>query len=217
MEMKFKSICFIIFIAISSCNNESKNKEHQSLSSDSKIIDSISKIEETVLDGDILRDSIWNNKEYLDFTKVKINGKLPLITDTLSLYNLIGKPDQVVIPNMDDVCISFYDKDFKEANYKTTNFELYGDTIVLSSMNFKDSPNLYLKIGNLILNHQTTLKDIEKTYPKAVKFKGQMDVHQLGNLTTIYLQIGQNSLSDSSWILFFDKERLIRIDHSIPC
>jgi hypothetical protein len=118
---------------------------------------------------------------------------------------------------MDDVCVSFYNKNFKEVRYKSTNFELYGDTIVLSSMNFKDSPNLYLKIGKLLLNHQTTLKDIEKIYPKAVKFKGHIDVHQLGNFTSVYLKISQNQLADSSWILFFNKEKLIRIDHFIPC
>jgi hypothetical protein len=215
--MKFKSIGFIAIMIISSCNNKGNNQENQSVSSNIIITDTILQVKKTVLNEEALRDSIWNNKEYLDFKKVTINGRLPLITDTISLYKLIGKPNQVIIPNMDDVCVSYYDKSFKELIYKSTNFELYGDTVVLSSMNFKDSPNLYLKIGKLILNHQTTLKDIEKIYPKSVKFKSQINVYKLGNLTSIYLQVGQNSLSDSSWVLFFDNERLIRIDHSMPC
>lgn len=179
--------------------------------------DSIIKKQEIVINDDALRDSIWQNEEYLDFDELTINGKLPLITDTLSLYKLIGKPDSVITPDYDDICVSYFDKNFKQVYYQSTNLELFGDTLVLSTLNFKTSPNLFLQSGKLILNHKTTLQDIEKIYPKAVKFKGETDIYQLGKFTSINLKTFKNSTIEARWILYFEKNRLIRIDYWMPC
>ncbi|MDB5013204.1 MAG: hypothetical protein JWQ25_1406 [Daejeonella sp.] len=40
------------------------------------------------------------NEEYLDVNQVKINGKLPVISKTIKLYEVLGKPDSIVSPNL---------------------------------------------------------------------------------------------------------------------
>ena len=55
---------------------------------------------------DTLHDA---NKEYLDFKVLKINKQLPLLCTKNALIELLGPPDSTVVPNMDDVCISYFD------------------------------------------------------------------------------------------------------------
>ncbi len=156
------------------------------------------------------------NTEYIDFDSVRINGKLPLITKTTLLYKLLGKPDSIVVPNMDDICTSFYDKPFKQAYIKKSDIEIYGDTAVVTSINFESQFSLNLKTKTIRLNHNTTLLELQRLFPNAVKSQTELNVYKLGKAVSVSLALSKQ-FSDDSWLLLFKNGKLVRIDYYVPC
>ena len=161
-------------------------------------------------------DSSKTNTEFIDWSSARINGKLPLESNTKDLYRLLGQPDSIVTPNYDDVSVRFYDeKEFKNAYFKGSDFEIYGDTAVVCILNFEKNPDLEFTSGSLILNHNTTLADLKKVFPKAVRARSKNNNWGFGKCTEINLATWKY-YNDDSWLLFFQKGRLIRIDHWMP-
>lgn len=161
-------------------------------------------------------DSSKTNAEYIDWTSARINGRLPLVSNTKDLYRLLGQPDSIVTPNYEDVSVRFYDeKEFKNAYFKGSEFEIYGDTAVVSLLNFEKNPDLEFTSGTLTLNHNTTLADLKKVFSKAVRARSKINVYEIGKCTGIDLATWKY-LNDDSWLLLFQKGRLIRIDHWMP-
>lgn len=220
--MKFLSFLLFIFSFIA-CQSNIKGSKEVNIDSVKVAADTIPIFttvqQDKLAKENAFRDSLWANTEYLDFDKVRINGKLPLITDSLALYSLLGKPSKIVKPDLDDICVSFFDSEnFKYVKYgNSTVFELCGDTIVPRVFNFESTPQLFLKYGELFLNSKTTLKEIEKIYPKAVKFQYLTDIYEEGKFVTLSLRVTKGKNIDASWLLFFEKGKLIRIDYWMPC
>ena len=156
------------------------------------------------------------DNEFLDLNVMRLNGKLPLITKTKSLFKLLGKPDSLIIPSLDDFCSSYLDKPVQLAYYKSSVFEVFGDTIVLTTINFKNNPKINVKTPLITLNFKTTLKDLENIFPNAVKDKYPLDHYELGKVTTVNLRTSKN-YSDDSWLLFFIDNKLISIQYWTPC
>lgn len=46
--------------------------------------------------------------EYIDVGEVAINGSLPLMGKKAALFKVLGPPDSVVTPNMNDYCMPYY-------------------------------------------------------------------------------------------------------------
>lgn len=154
--------------------------------------------------------------EYLDWSSLRINGKLHFLTTTDSIYQFIGRPDSVVIPDFDGICVSFYDKDFKNAYFGGIEVEMYGDTSVVMSLSFKDDPRLKITSPSISMDHTTTLSDMARVYPNAVRNKHETDIHGFGKAWAITLNTSQIQ-GDDAWILFFSNDRLIRLDYWMPC
>jgi hypothetical protein len=155
--------------------------------------------------------------EYLDWDAVKLNGKLPLIGKTADLYKLLGQPDSLVSPDFNDVCVHYFDdKIFQYAYFKESRAEVYGDTAVMTSIDFRHNPELELKTPTLRLNNKTTLASLAKIYPQAVKKQGELDVHKVGKRIEVSLAMGRN-VSDESWLLLFDKGLLVEIQWFMAC
>ncbi|MVN21199.1 hypothetical protein [Mucilaginibacter arboris] len=190
-----------------SCRNASTNVAMV----DSKAANATKSIDTTVK-----QNLSAGNREYIDFNSVRINGKLPLITKTTLLYKLLGKPDSIVVPNMDNICTSFYDKPFKQAYIKKSNIEIYGDTAVVTSINFESRFSLDLKTKTIRLNHNTTLLELQRLFPNAVKSQTELDVDKLGKAVSVSLALSER-FSDGSWLLFFKNGKLVRIDYFMPC
>ena len=155
-----------------------------------------------------------SDDEYLDWRSMRIYGELPLVTSKVSLIHFIGSADSTAVA--DDVCVSFYDESFEHGYFEGIHAEMYGDTVVITSLNFKESHKLFTKSDRIILNHKTTLNDLEKLFPTAVKNRREVDVFRLGNVMTIQLRTGPDP-SDDRWLLFFRAGNLIRMDFWMPC
>jgi hypothetical protein len=161
-------------------------------------------------------DSSKTNDEYIDWSSVRINGKLPFITNIKDLYQLLGQPDSIVTPVYEDVSIAyFYNDKFKFAYFKDSEFEISGDSVVISYLNFEKQPGLVFNAGSLKLSHNTTLVELKKIFPKAVKSKEKSNVDKIGKCTGISVATSRY-YNDDLWLLFFRKGRLIRIDYWIP-
>ena len=203
--MKNLHFLLVLFVFVS-CRNVSTN--HTTIDRKSVI--------PTKNNTTIVKPALTSNAEYIDFDEVRINGKLPIITKAKLLYNVLGKPDSIVTPNMDDVCVSYYDKPFKEAYIKNSAFEIYGDNTVVSTLDFKSNHALEFTTQNFRLDHNTTLRELQKIFPNAVKSKYELNVVKLGKTVTVNLPISKRT-SNYSWLLFFKNEKLVRIDLYTPC
>jgi hypothetical protein len=198
-----KRIIFILAIAFSICSCASAQNTKASVLA--KTTSDVYKI-----------DSSKTNDEFIDWNLARINGKLPMITNSKDLYKLLGQPDSIVTPNYDDVSVRYYDlKEFKYAYIKESQFEIYGDTAVISFLNFEKQPDLEFKAGTLTLNHNTTIAELRKLFPKAVKERSKLIVDQMGRLMGIRLETSKYMV-DAAWLLFFRKNKLVRIDFWMP-
>lgn len=154
--------------------------------------------------------------EYLDWETATINGTLPLLGKTVDLFKLLGKPDSLVTPDMNDICVSYFDSQFQDAYFKQSNWEIHGDTAVVRILVFRDNPKIALHTPALLLSQATTLAELARHFPEAVKARGTMNVQNWGKLTAVNLNTGKTA-SDDSWILFFEGNKLVRIDYWMPC
>lgn len=154
--------------------------------------------------------------EYLDWSSARINGTLHFLTTTDSLYQLIGRPDSVVTPDLDEICVSFYDKHFKYGYFRGIVVEMYGDTSVVTAINFKDNPGMKVITASIIMDRSTTLSDVARVYPNAVRDKHEIDIYGYGKALVITLNTSQLG-TDDAWMLIFSNDHLIRLDYWMPC
>ncbi|GAB2474049.1 hypothetical protein GCM10011375_24960 [Hymenobacter qilianensis] len=115
------------------------------------------------------------------------------------------------------MCVNYFDnKVFQYAYFKESRAEVYGDTAVITSINFRQNPALELTTPTLTLNSKTTLAELAKIYPLAVKNQGELDVHRVGKRTQVSLAMSK-IMSEESWLLLFDKGLLVKILWTMQC
>lgn len=165
----------------------------------------------------VVKKSPKINSEYIQWDDITINGKLPLLTTTRELFSLLGKPDSLVRQDLNEVCTSFYDdKPFKNAYFQDSEFEIYGDTAVVSYINFKSNPNIFLKTSLVILSSKTTLAEIKKLFPKSAESLSELNVQNVGRTMAINIPNSKQA-SEGFWLLLFQNGKLLRIDDYFPC
>lgn len=161
-------------------------------------------------------DSTKTNAEFIEWSSARINGKLPLSTNTKDIYQMFGQPDSIITPVYEDVSVSNFDNgNFKFAYFKDSEFEISGDSAILNYLNFEKQPDLVFNAGSLTLTHNTTLAELKKLFPKAVKDKNKSIVDKIGRCTGISLATSKY-YNDDLWLLFFRKGKLVRIDNFMP-
>lgn len=210
---KIKNIIFYTFVVLSlplfGCHNLAVDKRADLKSKHVSTIEILTAHQALVLTTPV-------NQEFISGASVKINGKLPMITQTKALFSMIGQPDSIVAPDMNDVCTSFYDKEFKYAYLNNTQIEIYGDTAVLSSLDFRNDSELSLKTPKHSFSRNTSLASLKKDFPAAVKEQFELNVQEIGETVAVRIPTSQEP-SDDSWLLLFRDGKLIRIDYYMPC
>ncbi|GAB2987094.1 hypothetical protein GCM10027049_28710 [Mucilaginibacter puniceus] len=195
--------CIVLLYA---CNSKARHEE--------KIIDTLIGVSNNSVTSTTDTAAFLNNSdEYIDWDSVRINDVLPPISTTKLLYKTLGNPDSIITPNVE--CVSFYDKPFKTAYFKGSSFELYGDTAVISTINFKQS-GITLTAGKLVLSGNTTLADLGKVFPKSVKDKSTVVIDTFGEVISISVNTGKTRAEDA-WALFFKDGKLVQMDYWTPC
>jgi hypothetical protein len=156
------------------------------------------------------------NLEYLEFDSVRINLKLPLLCKAKDLLELLGKADSLVTPNRDDICVTYFDKDIQLLYFGKSQFEIEGDSAVISSLHFKNNSQIKLNIGSLILDCTLTLTKLTTLFPNSVQLKEEVTIENGEKAIIVQLACSKN-ISDFFWTLFFHDGKLIRIDFGMTC
>ncbi|GAB2776390.1 hypothetical protein GCM10027175_12770 [Hymenobacter latericoloratus] len=93
---------------------------------------------------------------------------------------------------------------------------MYGDTAVISSLDFQRQPEIELQNPTLPLTRNTTLASLATVFPYAVKAQQVLDVYQVGKRVVVTLQTAKVP-NDYTWLLFFHQGRLESIELHTPC
>lgn len=158
------------------------------------------------------------NEEYLDWSSIRVNSKLPLTASVQSIEGLLGKVDSVVSIDWSSTCSSGYRSDeSKNAYFGGVEFEQFGDSLDFMHINFSQDQSVFLQSGALKLDHATTLIEVKKHFPNAVKGIGNGYYNIYGKETDAINLPPSKELSDRQWILMFQDGKLIRIDLWTPC
>lgn len=152
--------------------------------------------------------------EYLNWDSVKINGIVHTVSLKNILYNTLGKPDSIVIPDMSQVCGSYFNEPFKYVYIKGSQFELHGDSIVLDFLEVK-RPGIKLIANCLTLDGSTTLSSLRSVFPLAVN-KNYKIRESKEKQIAIMLETSKKEMGDR-WILIFEKGYLVEIKHYVDC
>ncbi len=156
------------------------------------------------------------NVEYLKWDTATLNGRLPMMSTKKAMIKELGPLDSLIAVDVNEGCGYYFDQPHQNAYMKLTDFEVCGDTAVIRTISFQHEPQLTLQTGNIRLSSKTTLLELAKTFPMAVKGQSEMNVSELGKVIAVSLATG-SIVTDDSWLLFFQRGKLVRIDYFIPC
>jgi hypothetical protein len=205
--MKTKLLLLVLLISIIGCQSPDADTGQQEATVPEK---QSAAIVQTAATGE--------NKEYLESSGIRLNGKLPLVTSVKDINSLLGKPDSISAINWDETCATdFRSEESRIAYYIGIEFEQFGDSLDFQTIDFRKDKNLFLQSGNLKLDGSTTLEEISKHYPNAVK-EISMGSYQIdGKATDSIVLPPSKELSERQWVLMFQGGKLIRIDDWFPC
>lgn len=153
--------------------------------------------------------------EYLDWKTLKINNQLSLLSKKAELIKLLGNADSIVTPHYEDICASYFDKDFAYLYFKNSQFETSDGLAVVSSIDF-ESGSIKLVSPAISLDKTVTLEKIRQVFPLAVKKAEWIEVDKKGKVLSVKVATAKKG-ADDAWLLLFRNGRLTRIDHWIPC
>lgn len=160
-------------------------------------------------------DTTKFNAEYIDYSTVQINGKLPLESKYAEFLKVLGKPDSVVNFNPDTDC-QFYLEPYQYIYLKGGMFYLVNDTAIFQQIDFRTRPDVELKTPAITLNGKTTLQEVKRLYPKAVSKIRSTEDPKTSHLRLV--ELGEASaIMDEWWILFFEGDKLVMVELFSPC
>lgn len=160
-------------------------------------------------------DTTKFNSEYISYSTVKINGKLPLESKYAEFLKVFGKPDSVVNFNPDTDC-QFYMEPYQYIYLKGGMFYLVNDTAIFQQIDFRVRPDVELKTPAITLNGKTTLQEVKKLFPKAVGKIRSIEDSNTRHLRLVDLG-ASSQIADEWWILSFDGNKLVMVELYSPC
>jgi hypothetical protein len=95
-------------------------------------------------------------------------------------------------------------------------FYLVKGMAIFQNINFRTRPDLELKTPVITLNAKTTLKDVQKLFPKAVSKIRKVNDSDLGDLQIVNIGASKE-LADEWWILSFEGDELVSVEMFSPC
>jgi len=156
------------------------------------------------------------NGEYLDWHKVKLNGKIDMLSSFTATSKILGKPDSAVAPNYEDISVSYFNGEkFKYVYYKGLQFEMMNDSLAFTQIDFSKDTALYFTSDKIRLSYNTTLADFKKVFPKTAEKElpgADRDKYQV-----IGLDVSKPATEDR-WMFWFSHngDRLLKIEYFIP-
>lgn len=160
-------------------------------------------------------DTTKFNSEYLLYSTVRINGKLPLESTFAEFKKVIGEPDSLVNFNSDTDC-QFYEEPYQYIYFSGSMYYLVKDTAIFQNIDFRGRPDLEIVSPAITLNGKTTLQDVQKLFPKSSsKFRTYRDA---GGEWVQFFSVGASkAYADEYWNFIFDGDKLIGVEMYSGC
>lgn len=206
----------LIAILFNSCAKKSARQDEISTKADAVIdttsITSKTKIEtesdtlnEVMLEGDV----IFNDKV----------SRLFRLTD---FDNIFGKPDSTKLMSEEEPCSYYFQNDDGSKDmedkylYKNgSRYENNKDRVVVDEFWFVKG-NFMMYKGKRI-DSGTTIDDLRKIFPNAIRNIGTLNEYRHGNLQYIWLREDATGISDGHIRIFFRENRIYFMHWWFPC
>ncbi|MGZ3763902.1 MAG: hypothetical protein ACXVB0_12520 [Mucilaginibacter sp.] len=162
----------------------------------------------------IQRNSI-KNPEYFNWDSVKLNGKIPMISNFKYVVSRLGKPDKIDTLS-EGVNGSYFNRKFQYCYFKGVTFEKYHDTLVFSEIDFSKPTATYLTDGRIRFDSSSKDLDFKKMFPYSFENNElhgtSMDVYEYISLAT------SRNKSNDAWGFTFHRKngKLWMIAHDDP-
>lgn len=173
--------------------------------------------------------SIQNNHSQDTLTEVMLekdllfNGKLRRYFTVKEFEKNFGKADSIKLLSEEEPCSYIFDTEI-ESNDMNDNKYFYKDGSRFE--NFKDKfavdefrfiKNNFILYKGKKLNAATSIIELQKTFPNAVRDIGNMEVYGEGKLQVIQLREDENNISDGHINIFLKNGKLHSMHWWFPC
>lgn len=214
--MKIATIISLAFILFS-CND----KNAISVTKDVRVKDSLETISTDKFKRDLTEIDDLQHEVMLE-TEILFNGKLNRYFTLNEFQKVFGKADSIKLMSEEAPCTYLFENDdgSKDINdtylYKDgSRFENTKQKVAVDEFRFtKDN---FILFKGKKLNATTTLKDLQKLFPNALKNSGTLDVYEEGELQVIQLREDEDNLSDGHLKLFVKNGKLYFMHWWFPC
>lgn len=212
--MRNLTILFIILITVS-C----KDKNEVLIESSKPVVETEeTKINEKT-DATKIADSL---NEVMNEEDILFNGKLKRYFSLKEFEDVFGKVDSIKLMSEEEPCSYIFEnedgsKDMEDKYlYKDgSRFENTKEKVAVDEFRFTKSNYILFK-GNK-LNSYTSITDLQKLFPNAMKSIGIMDVYKEGKLQVIELREDENNVSDGHIKMFIKNGKLYFMHWWFPC
>lgn len=214
--MRTLSIILIFYFCISCNKNDSKTVEK---------LNGSEKIDKTVNINKIKDDSpvinLYQN-EVMKEEDILFNAKFKRYFTLTEFANVLGKADSIRLMSELEPCSYIFenedgskDKDDKYLYKNGSRYENNKEKVAVDEFRF--TKNNFIVYKGKKLNSSTTINDLKKLFPNAIKKIKTIDVHGEGNLQVIQLREDENNVSDGHINMFIKNGKLYYIDWWFPC
>ena len=160
--------------------------------------------------------------EVMQESDILFNGKLTRYFSLDDFGKVFGKADSIKLMSEEAPCNYIFEnedgsKDMEDKYlYKNgSRFENTKNKVAVDEFRF--TKNNFILFKGIKLNSSTTIKDLKKLFPNAIKDIGTMDVYGEGKLQEIELREDENNVSDGHLKIFIKNDKLYFMHWWFPC
>lgn len=154
---------------------------------------------------------------------ILFNGKLSRYFTVKEFEKTFGKADSTKLLAEEEPCTFIFDTETQTGNmndnkyfYKGgSRFENFKEKVAVDEFRFLK--NNFILFKGKKLSALTTVIELQKIFPNAVRDIGTMDVYGEGNLQVIQLREAENNVSDGHLNIFLKNGKLYFMHWWFPC
>lgn len=150
------------------------------------------------------------------------NGRLKRFCTLDEFDTVFGQPDSTKLLSEEEPCSYIFENEDGSKDpgdrylYKYgSRFENSGKKVAVDEFRF-DQGN-FIRYGNITLDAATTIDDLRKIFPNAVRAMGTIDVYGAGTFQLIHLREDKDNVSDGHIRIFIRNGRLYAVHWWFPC
>ncbi|UOQ50867.1 hypothetical protein [Hymenobacter cellulosivorans] len=157
------------------------------------------------------------NPEYIEANTITVNGKARAELSTKLLTSQMGRPDSIAkgavecggeLETADNTNGDFW-------YYGNTTYEVAGDQAILTIFDVTTG-KFQGRVGQLVLNQNTTLEDVRRYYPVSAKEADKPSTSQPGEVMSLGYSY-KGAPIEGALSLIFKQGKLQRVEFFYPC